>query len=145
MENENINRDIDNKNRDIDTGVIGGEEKEKEAPEKIFTPTEEVKLEFYPFDEFWNDYDKKVGDKEKLRKKWQRICVRDRKIIKDHIPKYKLAQPEKQYRKNPETYLNQKSWNDEVIARADPPPLRGIIKKGTSLAELEQIRQELRQ
>lgn len=128
---------------DKEKGVIG--EKEEEGPGEIFTPTEEIKLEFYPFDEFWNDYDKKVGDKEKLRKKWQNICVRDRKIIKDHIPKYKLAQPDKQYRKNPETYLNQKSWNDEIIARVDPPTLRGVIKKGTSLSELEQIRQDLRQ
>jgi len=23
--------------------------------------------------------------------------------------------PDKQYRKNPETYLNNKSWNDEII------------------------------
>ncbi len=32
-----------------------------------------------------------------------------------YIPKYKAAQPNKQYRKNPETFLNNKSWNDELI------------------------------
>ena len=32
-----------------------------------------------------------------------------------YIPKYKIAQPEKQYRKNPETFLDNEGWNDEVI------------------------------
>ena len=33
----------------------------------------------------------------------------------EHIPKYKQAQPDKKFRKNPETFLNNKSWNDEII------------------------------
>jgi hypothetical protein len=31
------------------------------------------------------------------------------------VPKYKAAQPDKRFRKNPEAYLNQKAWNDEII------------------------------
>ena len=93
-ENEYIN---------IDKGGVGEKDKEEE----------------YPFENFWNDYDKKVGDKDKLRKKWGSISTKNRKTIKEHIPKYKLSQPEKRFRKNPETYLNQKSWNDEIITRAD--------------------------
>jgi len=71
----------------------------------------------YPFDDFWNDYDKKVGDKEKIRKKYDKLPEKVKLSIKEHIPKYKLAQPEKQFRKNPETYLNNKGWNDEIIAK----------------------------
>ena len=32
-----------------------------------------------------------------------------------YIPQYKQCQPDKKYRKNPETFLNQKAWNDELI------------------------------
>ena len=35
--------------------------------------------------------------------------------MKEHIPKYKIQQPEKRFRKNPDTYINNKSWNDEII------------------------------
>lgn len=67
------------------------------------------------FDVFWNLYDKKVGDKQKLIKKWANLKNEERELILIHIPKYKLAQPEKKYRKDPQTYLNNKSWNDEII------------------------------
>jgi len=33
----------------------------------------------------------------------------------NYIDKYKLAQPDKKYRKNPDTYLRNESWNDEII------------------------------
>ena len=71
--------------------------------------------EFYPFDEFWEDYDKKVGDKDKLRKKWSNVIKSDRAKIKEFIPKYKISRPDKKFRKDPTTFLNQKSWNDEII------------------------------
>ena len=69
------------------------------------------------FDEFWSLYDKKVGDKAKLKKKWESISEDDRRAIYDHVPLYIHAQPDKQYRKDPQTYLNNKSWNDEIIGR----------------------------
>lgn len=68
-----------------------------------------------PFETFWNEYDKKVGDKSKLNKKWDKLSNEDRTAIIGYIPHYKLSQPEKKYRKNPETFLNNKSWNDELI------------------------------
>lgn len=68
-----------------------------------------------PFDDFWNLYDKKVGEKGKLFKKWLKLTDKDRISIMAYIPSYLLAQPDKKYRKNPETFLNNKSWNDEII------------------------------
>ena len=56
-----------------------------------------------------------MGDKTKLKVKWSKISNADKLKIKAHIPEYKKAQPDKRYRKNPETYLNNKSWNDEII------------------------------
>lgn len=67
------------------------------------------------FDVFWNLYDKKVGDKQKLIKKWQNLKNEERELAINHIPKYKVAQPDKKFRKDPQTYLNNKSWNDEII------------------------------
>src|SRR5690606_16709068 len=73
------------------------------------------------FDFFWNDYDKKVGEKSKIKKKWDSLSMSDQNAILDHIPKYKKSQPEKQFRKHPETYLNNKSWLDEIIESAPAP------------------------
>lgn len=67
------------------------------------------------FETFWNLYDKKVGDRDKVMKKWGSFKKSDQEAIMQHIPIYKLAQPDKTFRKNPSTYLNNKSWNDEII------------------------------
>lgn len=68
-----------------------------------------------PFDDFWFSYDKKVGEKDKLAKKWASLTNDERISAMKHIPLYKAAQPDKTYRKHPGTYLNNKSWNDELI------------------------------
>ncbi|HPB85752.1 MAG TPA: hypothetical protein PLR63_08195, partial [Paludibacteraceae bacterium] len=66
------------------------------------------------FTQFWNMYDKKVG-RETCEKKWARLTEAERQKIFATLPGYIISQPDKKYRKNPETYLNQKSWNDEII------------------------------
>jgi hypothetical protein len=66
------------------------------------------------FDEFWNLYDKKVGRK-KCIQKWKRLKECDKYLIMEHLPYYIESTPNKQYRKNPETYLNGECWHDEVI------------------------------
>ena len=67
------------------------------------------------FNVLWDLYDKKVGDKLKLSKKWTKLSELERLEIIKHVEAYKVAVPQKQYRKNLETYLNNKSWNDEII------------------------------
>jgi len=73
------------------------------------------------FDEFWNLYDKKVGEKDKLKKKWELLKDEERELAMKHIPNYKLSQPEKKFRKDPSTYLNNKSFNDEIIGTETMP------------------------
>jgi hypothetical protein len=68
-----------------------------------------------PFDIFWNLYDKKVGDKEKVKKKWDNLTLEVQNKIIDYIPKYKQSKPDKQFRKDPSTFFNNKSWEDEII------------------------------
>lgn len=86
--------------------------------EKETNKEKEQEQESYSFEEFWRDYDKKVGEKEKIKKKFNNLKKGERERIRDYIPKYKESTPDKQYRKNPETFLNNKSWNDEIITTA---------------------------
>lgn len=70
------------------------------------------------FDAFWHLYDKKVG-KDNCRKLWDKLSASEKQACIAYIEPYKQAQPDKQYRKNPETFLRNKSWNDELIYHND--------------------------
>ena len=87
---------------------------------KVTAPPKEVKDE-YTFERAWNLYDKKVGCKEKLEKKWNSMSLKDRKAAIEYIPLYVIATEDKKYRKNFQTFLNQRGWEDEIIG-ATPPP-----------------------
>jgi len=89
----------------------------------------EIKEINISFDIFWDLYDKKVGDKDKLKKKWDSMKDDDRSLIIEYIPKYKLIQPEKKFRKDPQTFFNNSSWNDELIGSSDIPKTQ-IYKNG---------------
>ena len=69
----------------------------------------------YSFDTFWDLYDKKVG-KDKAKRLYDKLSREDRMAVIQYIPRYKKAQPDKQYRKNPETFLRNRSWEDEIVA-----------------------------
>ena len=78
----------------------------------------------FSFDEFWEVYDLKTG-KEKCYKAYSKISEEDRMIIKNTLPSYinsttklKTENNGKIFRKNPYTYLNNKSWEDEIIGVA---------------------------
>lgn len=89
-------------------------------PRSIVLATVDVGVSFITF---WDMYDKKVG-KPKCEKKWDKLPVKERKAILDYLPLYKQSQPDKRYRKNPETFLNNRSWEDElIIAPAEPNTL----------------------
>lgn len=75
-------------------------------------------LTYNSFELFWNLYDKKTS-KEKAEKKWYSLSAKDQGLIMLHIPKYKLKQPDRQFRKDPCTYLNNKSWLDEVYGKKE--------------------------
>jgi hypothetical protein len=81
----------------------------------------EIKEINISFDSFWDLYDKKTGEKGKLLDKWERLSDSDRSLIMEYIPKYKIAQPDKKFRKDPQTFLNNKSWNDELIGLLNSP------------------------
>lgn len=66
------------------------------------------------FEKFWNLYDKKVGDKNKIFNKWKHLTVNDRERIFTTLPTFLMSVKDKQYQPYPETYLNNKRWNDEI-------------------------------
>lgn len=89
------------------------------------------------FEIFWNLYDKKVGEKGKIKKKWDALSERDQLLTLDHLPKYKRSQPDKQYRKNPDTYLNNTGWLDEIIDKSPAvvtSTFTKAIQKGNSMS-----------
>lgn len=67
-----------------------------------------------PFDTFWNLYDKK-DNRKGCSKKWDRLDINVQEKILKHVKEYVLSTPDKKYRKNPETYLNQEAWENEII------------------------------
>lgn len=96
------------------------EEEEKKKTEEEVDIEEEGQnipsvVVLYPsFDEFWNLYDKKI-DKSKCEKVWTKIPDSEKWKIISHVPPYVESTPDIQYRKNPLTYLNSKSWNNDII------------------------------
>lgn len=77
---------------------------------------ETFECEVWPsFGDFWDEYDKKIGKKEKIKKKWDKLKQATKEEVMEYLPKYKQSQPKKKYRKNPETFLNNESWKDEII------------------------------
>jgi len=84
------------------------EEQEEEEEEE----EEEVK-DIYSFDEFWSTYGKSV-DKTKCKAKFEKLSNEVKLKIKEVLPLYVKSTPDKQFRKNPQTWLNGECWNDEV-------------------------------
>ena len=110
---------------------------------KVTAPPKEVKDE-YTFERAWNLYDKKVGCKAKLEKKWNSMSQKDRKAAIEYIPLYVIATEDKKYRKNFQTFLNQRGWEDEIIG-ATPPPASVNIRHSeiSQLIEKTKAEQEL--
>ena len=59
---------------------------------KVTAPPKEVKDE-YTFERAWNLYEKKVGCKAKLEKKWNSMSQKDRKAAIEYIPLYVISNP----------------------------------------------------
>lgn len=68
------------------------------------------------FDEFWSIYDKKI-EKPQAEKSWKRIkpSVELQLQIYAAARTYVQSTPDKKFRKNPSTWLNNQCWNDEVV------------------------------
>ena len=52
--------------------------------------------------------------------------MKDKEKIFEYIPQYIMSQPDKKYRKNLQTFLNQRGWEDELIFKQDYEQQRTI-------------------
>jgi len=123
-------------NNTVSNGVSVAEMPQSKVKE---IKVKEIKINI-SFDCFWDLYDKKVGDKDKLIKKWESLNDIDRKNIMDYLPKYKLVQPDKKYRKDPQTFINNKSWLDELVGFEEP---KSAIFKNDDFEVYKKRQQEL--
>lgn len=87
-----------------------------------------VKIINIPFEAWWDLYDRKVGHKGKLEKKWGKLSDKEREAAMEHTPRYVKSTPNKTFRKHPATYLNNQSFYDEII---EPSPKNGISTAAT--------------
>ena len=88
-----------------------------ENKEKTNISNDILKSEFIYF---WNLYDKKSGNKEKVFTKWKKLSLEDKKKIIDYIPQYIKSRPDKTFRKDPIRFLNNETWEDEIISPSTP-------------------------
>lgn len=88
-----------------------------QPPQKLPEPPQEEPSLFaseeYSFEEFWRDYDKKMN-KIDAQKQWAKVPISERRKIKEFIPKYKAAQPNKNFRLYPDKFLIKQAWHNEL-------------------------------
>jgi len=76
----------------------------------------EIKVNNNPIDDFqkfWDRYDKKT-DSHKCKLKWKKLSAKEKEMIFKTLPLYISSTPDKTFRKNPLTYLNSRTWEDEI-------------------------------
>jgi len=86
-------------------------EKSKEEKEKSCAKKEKINEDF---EKWWNTYGKKVG-RHPASLKWNKLKDEERQKCLDSVSGFVKSNPDKQYRPNPATYLNQKRFLDEIL------------------------------
>ncbi len=116
-----LNQDLTLKEfKPLTSPLQGGKEKDKDKEQdKDMDKDKEGEVEIldmYPFEDFWNLYDKKRG-KADTEKKYNKLSPFEKGRIFSSLRAYVASTPDPQYRKDPETYLNGKHWNDQIIEK----------------------------
>jgi hypothetical protein len=82
------------------------------------------------FEWFWNTYEKKI-DKTKCEKKFEKLTFEQKEKIKLILPLYLKTITDKQFQKNPLTWLNGECWNDEIQSTKDISNIDYLVSKIT--------------
>jgi len=75
-----------------------------------------AKIHDWQFEQWWLLYDYKIS-KDKAQKSWNKLNEQEKDLALQTVTLYVESTPDKSFRKHPTTYLNQKSFNDEIINR----------------------------
>ena len=70
------------------------------------------------FDMFWSMYDKRV-DQKNTRVSFMRLTLEDMGKAINGVKNYVESTPDKKYRKNPRTWINQRGWESEIVLSED--------------------------
>lgn len=105
-------------------GAVGGA---VGVNKKDLTPSQQVQEkgkgkeeeQYVMFDKFWDFYDKK-RNKDKTLKLFNKLNELELESIRIHLPQYLDSTPNKQFRKDPDVYLRNKCWNDEIVESKEP-------------------------
>jgi hypothetical protein len=99
-----------------------------------------AKIHDWQFEQWWNDYDKKVS-KDKAIAKWNILTSDEKQLALKIVQEYVNSTPDKTFRKDPTTYLNNKSFNDEIIIRSSTTNHKPNVSERnfTQLANLKYI------
>jgi hypothetical protein len=68
------------------------------------------------FSEWWDMYGKKI-DRTKCFNKWKKLTAKEQFDCIKATPAYVASTPDLQFRRHPMTYLNNKSWENQIIPR----------------------------
>jgi hypothetical protein len=110
----NFNKALD---KALDKALIKHTTKQRESIDSIDKQinNKQITIELYPsFDEFWDLYNHKQ-DRKACEKKWKLLTQSEKEEIMNYLPAYIKSTPDKQFRKYPETFINNKSWKNEII------------------------------
>jgi len=92
--------------------TVSKTDRTEQTEQKVLKKKEDGEL----FESIWKLYGKK-GNRKTSITKWSKLPKGTQDLIFKKVPAYVESTPDKQYRKNFETYLNQESWNDEIIKK----------------------------
>jgi hypothetical protein len=96
----------------------------------------------FSFDEFWETYNKKTG-KANCERIYARLKDKDYAKIKETLPIYLDSVKDKQFLKNPQTYLNGRIWEDEIYqpqTQKKQEPQEPIYSGYIDLSKLKPLR-----
>ena len=87
------------------------------------------------FDDWWNAYNKKRGRK-KAEAKWNKLSHADKIACMKATPIYVASIEDKQFQKDPLTYLNGECWNDEIILKKQDNEQQRNLERAQRAARL---------
>lgn len=100
----------------------------------VSRPSEQILAEkIQLFEDFWEKYDKKINRDDCL-KKWKKLSIVDMQDALKMVNSYVRSTPEKQYRKNPSTWIYQKGWRNEVINKSENTDINYKTPKFTDVS-----------
>ena len=90
------------------------------------------------FDVWWNLYDKKI-DRAKCERKFNKLTHAEQQACIVATPAYVASTPDLQFRRHPMTYLNNKSWENQIIPRNNATSQSPASHQQEQLSKLKNI------